>query len=805
MNVLENIIYYSIFCPKYENYLNDFDLLSKIRQDFFNTGKKQKNKITREYLGEVYHYSYDLEKDKPMRWKKMLADKMLEKSYINNDGTYKIIYYNENKMKKAIYFDNNHNVNKVDYFSDKENHKKILTLQTKDSKLIITEYNSDKNEANTYEVYPVKMDLTHYDLNAFDYKLTTCLCITNKGNLSYCTNEQIEKIKKLENNKKLNKASVNVMNDKNVGKDICNTITDLKNIDESYKLKCKKIIKTENGEKFYYFGEMKSDLRDGRGITVTENGVTAYDGDYINDKKDGFGVFYYRSGLVGHVGYFKCDKKNDLGITFNKEHDRIIVRSFENGQPQNMISEFDKKGNLLYAGKIENGEKNGVAVSYKAAENRIIIHKFKNGLKTEKGTLFTEDGELLYNGEIVDAKANGIGTEYKKDGTVKYNGSFLNGRYSGKGTLYMDNGSVIEGNFENGFTNGIATKYDSNLKKLYEGNFKNGTYFGEGTLYTEDGHSLKGSFSDGVVKGIASEFDKNGEVIYIGNFEEGKYEGKGSCYQNGKKVYEGCFKDGEYSGLGCLYKNEECVYWGEFKNNKKCGFGTEYCSGNILYTGYFEDDCYNGLGMLFESGTPVYVGEFKFGKRYGRINEIYKNKVIKECVYEDDNLVYVKEYEYPSMNLLYYGNIKDNKKTGMGCTFTSYAEKDKEGIFAEDKIVNRMDVFFKDLPPLPECNRLNDAGYNDFRFGPDFVVEKNLNYGVYSGPMCEGKPQGRGTILYDDHRYTGNFKDGQPFDIGIIYKNNGEKINGQFLLEPVSTSEHINFSKGISYDFINIK
>lgn len=804
MNILENIIYYSIFCPKYENYLNDFDLLPKIRQNFFETERKQKNKITKKYLGEVYHYSYDLEKSKPMKWKKMLADKVIEKSYVNNDRTYKIVYYNDNKIKKAIYFDNNHNINQVDYFSNKENHKKILTLQIKNSKLLVIEYD-DKKEANTYEVYPMEIDLKRYDLEAFDYKLTTCLCMTNKGNLSYCTKEQIDELKKLENNKKNNKASVNAMNNENVNTDSCNMKSSSQNAVCSHKLKCQKIIKTENGEKFYYFGEMKSDLRDGRGITTTENGITAYDGDYVNDKKDGFGVFYYRSGAVGHVGYFKCDKKHNLGITFNKEHDKVVIRSFDNGQAKNMVSEFDKKGNLLYAGRIENGEKNGAAVSYKAADNKILISKFKNGLKTGKGTIFDENGELLYNGEVADAKANGMGIKYKKDGTVKYKGSFLNDKYSGHGKLYMDNGYIIEGNFENGFANGIATKYDSDLKKIYEGNFKDGIYFGEGTLYFGDGHSLKGTFTDGAAKGIVSEFDKNGEVIYIGNFEKGKYEGKGSFYKNGKKVYEGYFKNGEYNGLGCLYKNEECVYWGEFKNNKKCGFGTEYCLGSILYTGYYKDNLYNGLGISFESGLPIYVGLFNSGKKHGRINEIYKNKVVKECIYENDELIYVKEYEYPSMNLLYYGNVKDNKKTGMGCTFTAYAEKDKEGIFAEDEIINRMDVFFKELPPLPECSRLNDAGYDDFRFGPEFAVEKKLSYGVYSGPMHDGKPQGRGTILYDDHRYTGHFKNGQPFDSGIIYKNDGEKINGQFLINPTDASEHIEFSKGISYDLIKIK
>ena len=73
----KNNIYYSIFCPQCD-YINS-DLLSEIRYNFFVYNKRQKNKITREIDGEIYHYSYVLEKDKPLRWKYMLKDKLLEK------------------------------------------------------------------------------------------------------------------------------------------------------------------------------------------------------------------------------------------------------------------------------------------------------------------------------------------------------------------------------------------------------------------------------------------------------------------------------------------------------------------------------------------------------------------------------------------------------------------------------------------------------------------------------------------------------------------------------------------------------
>ncbi len=821
MDVLENIRYYSIFCPQYDKDLIDFDLLSEIRQNFFVTGKKQKNKITRDHLGKTYHYSYALEKNKPMKWKRMFADKVIERSRVNNDGTYEIIFFNENRtIFKIVYFNFQHDIYKIEYFSHAEKRKVVLILKNKGNKIIIKEYKRQFNKVVSYEVYPVNLDINEDNADPFENKFAKFLCFTDKGMISYCTKDQLEKIEKTKKSSsivkfndmknkeivdnKINEVSVNLMNIKD--KDVSyNKKYDIKNSvfphDETMR---QKIIKTENGEKFYYFGELKSNLRDGRGITITEDGFVAYDGEYAEDKKNGFGVFHYRSGAVNYVGNFKNDKKDLLGISFNKDHSRAVVRSFDNGKSKNMISEFDSQGNLLYAGRIENGEKVGAAVSYKNDDSKVFVLQFKNGIQTGRGSIFNEDGALVYNGEISDYQGNGLGVEYNLDGTIKYKGNFLNNKYSGQGKLYIDNGYIIEGNFENGFANGMARKFDTNSKKIYEGSFKDGVYSGEGTLYLDDGHFLKGTFINGIAQGILSEFDAQGDVTYIGHFENGVYEGNGCIYKNGKKVYEGNFKNGEYDGVGCLYKDDNCIYFGELTSGKKNGFGTEYCLGDIQYTGYFRDGLYDGIGIFFNCGIPLYAGFFKCGKKNGRVNEIYKNRVIKECIYDNDVVTYMKEYEYPSMNLLYYGNVCNNTKSGMGSTFTAFAEKDKEGIFDNGEIVNRMDVFFKELIPLPECSRLNDAGYDDFRFGPDFAVEKKLMDGIYSGQLMNGKPEGRGTILYSDHRYTGYFKNGQPYGKGVIYKNDGTKIQGEFLNEATNLSERIDFSTEKSYDLISI-
>ena len=46
--------------------------------------------------------------------------------------------------------------------------------------------------------------------------------------------------------------------------------------------------------------------------------------------------------------------------------------------------------------------------------------------------------------------------------------------------------------------------------------------------------------------------------------------------------------------------------------------------------------------------------------------------------------------------------------------------------------------------------------------------------------MKNGKPDGKCTILYSDHRFTGEFVDGRIDGKGIIYMLDGEEIKGEF-------------------------
>ena len=418
MDSVNNFNYFSIICPKYDKNLLQFDCdwLTQVRKDFFVSGKKQKNKIIKEYSGKIFHYSYVLEPNKPMRWKRMQGDKVLEKSRINDDGSYDILSFdNDRFITKIMYFDSHHNIKKIEYFCNNEGtRKKVLTLNINKDEFFVTEYKNSINHTVSYKVYPVSFDLKNYNFEIIDNKFTAFLCLTPRGTVTYCTKEQLialENMKKSETNvEKESKTTVG----KNMGATIPETTVDTSKTAESSdcgkgfacgsaetatncskdfacgsaqtaatdcskdfahcsaktapatdsekniadNLTYRKIIKTENNEKFYYFGQMNSNLRNGYGFTISEKCTPAYVGGYLNDKKDGFGVFCNQTGEICYVGGFKQDKKHNLGIIFDKSQNKIIIKNFQNGTPVSTIAEFDENGNILCIGKTEKSVNN---------------------------------------------------------------------------------------------------------------------------------------------------------------------------------------------------------------------------------------------------------------------------------------------------------------------------------------------------------------------------------------------------------------------------------------------------------------
>lgn len=567
-----------------------------------------------------------------------------------------------------------------------------------------------------------------------------------------------------------------------------------------------KIIRISDDEVYYYYGELNENgKRDGKGRTAMQNGSTAYDGGYSNDLRNGFGVYYYRNGKICYVGDWKDNHRNGVGISFNHKDRSMYVGGWENDCPIGMGAKFDESGNLTFAGRYENGTREGVGMVYNPTDGGVFVSRWENDRLSDRGTVFDAMGNLVYNGSWKKGTRNGMGTQYDKKGLVVYSGEWKNGKYNGEGMLNLSNGYKIVGEFVMGKVDGYAVVTTKKGKKLYEGHWKNNRYNGEGKLYNlRNGSWCQGTFSNGNPVGILAGYSSEGELLYEGEWSNGKYHGSGVCYEDGEKVYEGEWQDGIRSGNGSEYKDETCVYIGGFKNNMRNGFGTSYSSdGQIEYSGLWTDNCYDGIGILYVSGQPRFVGSFSMGSLNGRVNEILRDTVVKECIYKDGECVYMREYTDDGLTLKYEGHVKNGSYEGMGCGFSAYGEKYFEGIFKKNEPFKSMKVRLKKLDDLTYSDEVSRSEYHRFIKGPDYVIEQDFGGGAYSGLLVNGRPEGKGTIIYIDHGYTGAFSDGVACGVGVIYEWDGSEIKGTFTKQASDNTKEITFANGVTYHLRN--
>ncbi|MEE1154912.1 MAG: hypothetical protein UH241_07135 [Acutalibacteraceae bacterium] len=554
-------------------------------------------------------------------------------------------------------------------------------------------------------------------------------------------------------------------------------------------------------EKGVYIGELDNEnKRHGFGKTQTLKGQTLYEGEYKDDMKNGFGVTYFKSGKLAYVGNHQDDKYEGFGIEFRATDGSISVGEFSENSKVFVFAKFDKNGKLSFVGNKFGNDINNIYVDNTNGE--LFIPKTDNGEILPKGTILSANGTLLYSGDYKNGNKDGKGTLFNSDGTIKYSGDFKRNQYSGTGILHYPDGSIYKGEFSANLPNGKGALQNADGTPKYIGQWKKGEYSGDGRLYNQDGSYYDGKFSNGLVKGKLVIYDSNGVVKYNGTVINNLPDGNGICYENGIKTYDGQLSEGKKCGTGRLYSNGECVYMGSFENDLFSGFGISYDNSIPIYSGMWSNGKYHGAGLLRINNETLLAGSFINGEPNGRINVIKNNTLIGECIYNRGECEYMREYSDDGYSVVYDGNIKDSLRNGMGCVFSEYGEKLFEGIFQEGNPFKSMKVSLKELEPLEYVSKLKDTDYEKFRISKEFVVEQPIQLGVYSGQLCNGLPEGKGTILYSDHRYIGFFKNGKACGKGVLYFGDGTVLEGSFSEVALVNTKAVEFAN-VVYNIFN--
>lgn len=509
------------------------------------------------------------------------------------------------------------------------------------------------------------------------------------------------------------------------------------------------------------------------------------------------------------------------------------------------ISELIIDG-AMYSGETFAGKPNGQGrIEYESGA--VYEGGWKLGKRHGQGKLTHTDG-TSFTGEFRDNDC------FKGNGTVKFNdgvydGEVVDGQRNGRGKMACYNGKTLEGEFKNGilikgketYANGDVFEGDKNGNGKYisydgsiiEGEFKEGKLIlGKGTRIYESGQytgefNSKGKHGKGVLTlnngtQIEGEFrddepiNVSGTIVFedgtfTGTIVEGKKEGNGIFISNDGSRLEGEFRNDEPINVSGTIVSKDGCFTGTIVEGKREGKG-HLIYGDTEFDGYFKDDNFYEGELKYASGG-IFKGEFKNGMAYkGILTHPNGTNVEGEFL---DGKPYSVTGTLIINNSRYTGSYVEGKKEGRGELIYNglkYNGVFKNNCFVEGEVTNTDGTTF--IGTLQNMLPYSGRGtwiYNDGRFTGDYLEGKKhgngklefnngiINEGVfikdafvegtitntdgtaYTGKVQNGLPySGKGTWIYSDGRYTGEFFEGKKHGKGKLVLDNGLINEGEF-------------------------
>lgn len=166
-----------------------------------------------------------------------------------------------------------------------------------------------------------------------------------------------------------------------------------------------------------------SDSQSATDLLADDKGGVTYIGTIKDGKSDGFGSHFYKDGTLCYAGFWKEDERDGFGVSFRSSDYALHISNWHEGKPDDMVTLFDKDGNLKYRGKIIDGKKQGAGLMGRS-DGSTFIGKWVDGKDTGFGSLIDSEGNLVYTGMWKDGKRNGTGTEFNEAGEVVFSGEW---------------------------------------------------------------------------------------------------------------------------------------------------------------------------------------------------------------------------------------------------------------------------------------------------------------------------------------------------------------------------------------------
>ncbi len=558
----ENLIIYGMSFNSFIPYSVKDDILSKIRKNFFEHNKRQSDKIVQNFNDFTIKYTYNLEKNKPMKWVVQKNKKTIEESVIVSINSYEIRTYNdEGKQVSSIEFSNDHTI-------------KTVTFALDDETVVVSCGTNGDEPVLYYRGQSLNADLHLLEINEDDEVLEilaernpyiTVTALTNRGVVYFGTDEEIRSVKR-----EVERAKT-IIADRNAPK-VYNTPEDRETgfnfKDNDFNLK-KNMNQTFDISKSEYFDfneednpSVFDDVEDSSSLdlenialdnedTVEVESISAKIDDALENTVEPEETTTIEENIEDNI------EINETVVDEEKEE----VETSENTDEQSNIEEItddtndekteDITGETDVAEETENTAVEENQVEENPTEQQEIVEDNSIDDDTKVAPNFTNEEILreVLNVMMNNSKENEPpkvvtsvnetpqAERFDKNADLIINSG--NEKYcyygdinddcmrDGYGRTEMSNGkTAYEGNYKNNKRNGFGSFYYKNGGLCYTGEWKDNKRNGFGVgVRSSDGSFHAGTWSNNKPEGVGARFDKYGKLSYIANFKNGKESG----------------------------------------------------------------------------------------------------------------------------------------------------------------------------------------------------------------------------------------------------------------------------------------
>ena len=558
----ENLIIYGMSFNSFIPYSVKDDILSKIRKNFFEHNKRQSDKIVQNFNDFTIKYTYNLEKNKPMKWVVQKNKKTIEESVIVSINSYEIRTYNdEGKQVSSIEFSNDHTI-------------KTVTFALDDETVVVSCGTNGDEPVLYYRGQSLNADLHLLEINEDDEVLEilaernpyiTVTALTNRGVVYFGTDEEIRSVKR-----EVERAKT-IIADRNAPK-VYNTPEDRETgfnfKDNDFNLK-KNMNQTFDISKSEYFDfneednpSVFDDVEDSSSLdlenialdnedTVEVESISAKIDDALENTVEPEETTTIEENIEDNIEINETvvdEEKEEVETSENTDEQsniEEITDDTNDEKTEDIIGETDvaeeTENTAVEENQVEENstkqqeivEDNSIDDDTKVAPNftneeilREVLNAMMNNSKeNEPPKVVTSVNETL-QAERFDKNADLI----INSGNEKYcyygdiNDDCMRDGY---GRTEMSNGkTAYEGNYKNNKRNGFGSFYYKNGGLCYTGEWKDNKRNGFGVgVRSSDGSFHAGTWSNNKPEGVGARFDKYGKLSYIANFKNGKESG----------------------------------------------------------------------------------------------------------------------------------------------------------------------------------------------------------------------------------------------------------------------------------------